>query len=173
MRITFNPGMCFRGISCTLRIQVAKMSQLLRQKKLARRFPAALTDPTDLQADDADLKSALLGHLLLQPFKGGACVLHDGPAAKAGHMGVIAIRLGLVVMSLALDVHQIQFIDQAPLLQEGNSPIDGRAVDVGVLLLSEAEKVGGIQMPGRVLDDANQQASLGCHPDSFGGKLIQ
>ena len=61
---------------------------------------------------------------------------------------MIAIRLGLVIMLFTLDVHQIQFIDQAVLLEQRDGSIDCCAVDSRILLPGNLEEPGRIEMPG-------------------------
>ena len=53
----------------------------------------------------------------------------DLAAAQTGHVDVVAAQLALVVMTLAVDVHQIQLVDHALALQQVQGAVDGAAID--------------------------------------------
>ena len=63
-------------------------------------------------------------------------------------MTVIAICLGLVIVFLALKVHEIKFIDQAKVFQQRNGSIHGGAVNVGILLFRDLQQRRCIEMLG-------------------------
>lgn len=106
-------------------------------------FPAK---PADFQPQHPDLKAALPGHLFFELVERGTRVFHNGPAAEAGHMAVVAIRLGFVIVLLTLEVHQIELVDQAAILEQGDRAINGGAVDIGILLPGAIEEHGCVQV---------------------------
>lgn len=71
-------------------------------------------------------------------------------------MAVIAIGLGLVVVLLALNVHEIEFIDQSTILEQSEGSIDRGAIDVGIMFPGQLKERGRIQMPRRVLNNIYQ-----------------
>jgi hypothetical protein len=81
----------------------------------------------------ADLKSALSSHLSFQFLERRTCIFHNRAAAEASHVAVLTVRLGLVVVLLTLDVHQVQFVNQPASLKQRNRSIDGGAVDIRIL----------------------------------------
>jgi hypothetical protein len=78
---------------------------------------APLAKSTHFQPDDPDMKTALLDHLCFQFLERRTRVFHDRAAPEASHVAVISIGLGLVIVLLALNVHQIKFIDQPTVLE--------------------------------------------------------
>ncbi len=142
-----------------------RLSRIYGHKKIAYlvAFLALLANSAHFQPHYPDLKTALLDHLLFQFLERRARVFHDRAAPKAGHVTVIAVGLGLVIMLLALDVHEIEFIDQPAILEQCESSIDRGAIDIGVLFPGKLEEHGCIQMPGRVLNDIHQEAPLSGH----------
>jgi hypothetical protein len=56
---------------------------------------------------DANLKIALPRHLLFQFLEGRTGEFHDGAAAEAGHVAVVAIGPRFVKVLFALKVHQV------------------------------------------------------------------
>ncbi len=60
-----------------------------------------------------DGKIVLRGDLALQSLEGGAVKLLDLPAMEASQMQMIFLGLDLVIMLFAVEVHQIQLINQS------------------------------------------------------------
>src|ERR1700686_1590253 len=75
-----------------------------------------------------DPKAAVLLHLSFQFLKNVAYELHDLAATQAGHVDVIPIQLALVVVTLAVDVHQIEFVNETVPLQQLQRPVDRAAI---------------------------------------------
>src|SRR5260370_33681575 len=69
--------------------------------------------PTNLEPRNQNAEPAVLLDLLLESFKSVAHKLRDLAAAQARHVNVIPPQLALVVMPLAVDMHQLDFVDQA------------------------------------------------------------
>ena len=88
-------------------------------------------------------------------------------------MQMIFLRLYFVVVLFTIEVHEVQFIDQAQALQEIKSSIDSRAVNVGIPAPSLGEKGCCVEMGVRFLDGFNQSASLRREANSTSLYLIQ
>ena len=56
--------------------------------------------------------------------------------------------------------YQVQVATSPALLEQGNRSIDSGAIDIRILFPGNLEQRGRVQMPRRVLNDADQQASL-------------
>lgn len=76
-----------------------------------RGLSASPAETTRLKPYHPDREIAAFGHLVLQFLEGRTGVLDDGSASKTGEVTVIPIRFCLVVVLLALEVHEIEFID--------------------------------------------------------------
>jgi len=87
-------------------------------------------------------------------------------------MAVIAAGLRLVVVLFSLQMHQVKLIDQALLFQQRNGSVHRRPVDLRVLLLSQLQEFGRIEMARRVLNDPHQHAPLRCDANSSGDEFI-
>jgi hypothetical protein len=118
------------------------------------------------------MKAALLDHLFFQLLKRRTRVFDDRAALETRHVAVVAVRFGLVKVLFAIEMHQIEFIDQAQMLKERDGSIDRRTVDVAVLLLGGLQEPGSIEMPGRLLNDADQQAPLGSYAHAAANQLL-
>ena len=70
----------------------------------------------------------------------GAGKLLDAAASETGQMDMIAFGLDLVIMLFALQVHQIEFIDQPQLLEQIDGAIHRGTVDVRFPLAGQFEK---------------------------------
>ena len=92
---------------------------------------------------------------------------------------MIATRLRLVVMLLAFNVHEIQLIDQAAILEQGNRSIDRGAVNVGIALFGDPQQGGRVQMAGAscMMPISNRRWAvirmpLAINSSSRGGRVI-
>lgn len=61
-------------------------------------------------------------------------------------MDVVAVQFALVVVALAVDVHEVELVDQAVALEPLQGSEDGAVVDAGVEFLGLGQERGGIQM---------------------------
>src|SRR5208282_1274995 len=126
---------------------------------------------TDLKARDDDVKPAIAFQLVLQRLESLAHELGDLSAAQAGHVNMITPQLPLVVMSLAVQVHQVKLVDQSLPLQKVQGAVNRASVYRVVYRARLAENLAGVQMLGRCLDDAQNCAALRGHANSAAGKL--
>jgi len=68
----------------------------------------------------------------------------DFAATQAGDVNVVARAVGFVIMLIAAEMQEIEFVDQAMALQEIEGAIDGDTMDVGIDALGALENfVGG------------------------------
>jgi hypothetical protein len=112
------------------------------------RFLAFWAESAHFQPHHPDLKTALLGDVFLQFFERRTRVFHDRAALEASHVAVIPIRFGLVVMLLALDVHKIELIDQAAILEKRDRSIDSGPVNARILFLAISSSVAASRCRG-------------------------
>jgi hypothetical protein len=125
----------------------------------------------DLKARDEDVEATILFNLLLQLLKAVADKFGNPAAAQAGHVNVVASQPALVVVAFAVDVHQVEFVDQAMALEQAQRAVDRAAVDAGVEFLRLAENLGGVEMLAGGFHDAEDGAALLGHPDAAFGKV--
>ena len=82
---------------------------------LGKRATAAAS-AADFQSDDANVKPLPSRDFRLKAFEQRACELLDSPALEARQVHMIDGGFRLVIMLLAVQVHEIQLVDQAQLL---------------------------------------------------------
>ena len=75
------------------------------------RSPARSAIAADLKPGDQHPEATILFDLLLELLKTVAHELRDLAATQASHVDVVASQTALVVVALAIDVHQVEFID--------------------------------------------------------------
>src|SRR5689334_19313686 len=79
-------------------------------------------------------------------------------------MSVLLLEAALVVMLVALEMQQIELIDQAAGLQELESPIDRDPIELGVFLFGELVERFGVQMLAGAIQQVQQNAALARKP---------
>src|SRR5215472_417350 len=125
----------------------------------SRRCGAAVAAiSANFETSDDDVKSAVALDLSLEAIEEIAFEFGDLATAKASHMDVIALGATFVVMFFALEVHEVELVDQAVALEEIESAIDGDAVDLGIQFAGFAEDLGGVEVLFGGLDDAQDGA---------------
>jgi hypothetical protein len=116
-------------------------------------------------------EAAILFDLLLEPLKLVADEFRDLAATKTRHVDVIALQLALVIMALAIDVHQIEFVDQPLPLQQAKRSINRAAVDTRIKFLRLAKNLAGVKMFAGGFHHAENGAALLGHADTALGKV--
>lgn len=134
-------------------------------------FGASRAIPADFQSRHRNPEAAVLRHLTFKILKNIADELHDPATTKTCDMDVVAVDLALVIMALAMNVHEIEFVDQAVALEQAQSPIDGAAVDTGIKFFRFAEKLRGVQMFGRGFHNAKDGTALLRHANAAFGEM--
>jgi len=73
---------------------------------------------------------------------------------------MLLLHTGLIVMLLAVEVHQVEFVHQASRLEHFESAINRDPVDFCVFLFCEVEQALGIQMLARLINQLEQDLAL-------------
>ncbi len=77
----------------------------------------------------------------------------------------------LVVVPLAVDLHQVEFVNQTVPLEQLQRSVHRAAIDAGVYLLCLAQELGRIQVFGGCLHHPQNGAALLGHADSAVGEM--
>ena len=115
-------------------------------RMVSARSPAGRAISAHFQPRNQHAESAIFLHLLFQLLKTVAHKLGDLAAAQASHVDVVALQFALVVVAFAVDVHQVEFVDQPLPLEQPQGAVDRAAVDAGIDLLRLAQDLAGVQM---------------------------
>ena len=78
-------------------------------------------------------------------------------------MNVVTLRTPLVVMLLALHVHEIEFVHQSVPFEQVQRAIDGHTIDAWVKFARVAKNLCGIEMLFRVLNNFENRPALMRH----------
>src|SRR5215813_12661025 len=89
-----------------------------------------------------------------------ALELDDLTAAQAGHMDVIPLRAPLVIMFLALHMHQVELVNQSVALEQVERAVDGYAVNSRIELTGVTQDLRRIQVLLRGLHHAQNGTPL-------------
>jgi len=84
---------------------------------------------------------------------------------------VISLRASFIKMFFALQVHEIEFIDQSLALEEVKGAVDGDAIDLRIEFLGAAKNSGGVEVLLGGLDDAQDHLALAGHAKAAGHEL--
>ena len=74
----------------------------------------------------------------------------DFAAAETGHVDVVAGAVGFVVVAVAAEMEEIEFVDEAFFFEEVDGAVDGDEVHGGVHFLGALEDLSGVDPLGRV-----------------------
>jgi len=80
--------------------------------------------------------------------------------------------LDLVIVFFALQVHEVQLINEPKFLEELNSAVNSCAINVRLLLAGSLEQRGGVEMFLGCLNDFDESAALCRQTDAFSGQFI-
>jgi len=122
--------------------------------------------PAYFQAHDANVKTLLPGDFSLQAFEQRAGKLLDPPTLEARQVNMIDIGLGFVKVLLAIQMHQVELVDQPQFLEKFNGPVHCCAIDLAVALLRQRQQGRGIQVPVRLLNRFEQDPPLAGDADA-------
>src|SRR5690349_2731103 len=75
-----------------------------------------------------------------------ALELRNVAATQASHVDMIALRPSLVIMFLALHMHQIEFIHEALAFEKVERAVHRDPIDGGIELARLAQNLAGIEM---------------------------
>src|ERR1022692_4433383 len=88
-------------------------------------------------------------------------------AAQTNHVSVLLFQARLVVVLVAVVVHEVQLVPEASGLEQLQSAIDGYPVDFGIALARELEETLSVQVLAGLIDQIQQNLSLPCQPNSL------
>jgi hypothetical protein len=121
-----------------------------------------VTDAAYFGAGDGDLDATVVGDLLHEVLVEARLELADFATADAGDMNVVARAMGFVIVTVAAEVQEVEFVDETFFFEEVDGAIDGDEVDFGIDLLGAIEDLIDIEvLLGRVHDLENHAALAG------------
>jgi hypothetical protein len=117
------------------------------------------------------VKPAIGLDLLLELVELVTDELGNFAAAQARHVNVIFRQLAFVVVAFAVEVHEVEFVDEPVALEQAQGAVDGAAIDAGIKALGFAQDLAGVQVLVGGFDNAQDGAALVGHADPALGKV--
>ena len=114
----------------------------------------------------------MLRDFLFELVEHGAGELFYPAASKTSQVNVFASGFHFVIMLFALQMHQVQFVDQPMLLEQFEGPVHGGAIDIREASLGDFQQGSGIHMPIGLLNNFNENAALLGQANAFGSEFI-
>jgi hypothetical protein len=105
-----------------------------------------MADATYFCAGDGDLDAAIVGDLLHEVLVEAGLEFTDFATADAGDMNVIARTMSFVVVTIAAEMEEIEFVDETFFFEQVDGPIDGDEMDFGVDFLGAIEDLVDIEV---------------------------
>jgi hypothetical protein len=140
------------------------------KSKRAALAAAIIADAADFGAGDRNFDAAIVGDLTFQLLEEAGLEFSDFAAAQAGDVDVIARSMGFVVMLIAAEMEEIEFVDQAMALQEIEGAIDSDAMDMGIDALRALEDFVGGEVALGAVHHLKEDAPLTREADAFFGE---
>jgi hypothetical protein len=119
--------------------------------------------PAHLKTCDHNVKAAVTLDLTFQAIEQSALEFCNLAASQASHVDVVPLRPALIVMLLALHVHEIKFVHQTMSLKETKSAVNGDAINVWINPARVTQNLAGVEMLFGGLDHAQDGPALVCH----------
>ena len=133
------------------------------QGQLLRLFfgsQAIVADAAHFGARDSNLDTAVACDLVFQLIVEMTLEFADFSAAEAGDVDMIARAVGFVVVTIAAEMEEVKFVDEALFLEEIDSAIDGDEMDFVADFLGAFENLIDIEMLFGVVHDLENHAAL-------------
>jgi hypothetical protein len=112
------------------------------------------------------MEALLPGNFRLQPLEQRTGEFLNAATLEARQMHVVNIGLRLIEMLLAVQVHQVKFINQPHLLEKINRSVDCCPVNLPVTLSCHGQQCRSVQVTIRLLDRFDQDSSLPGNADT-------
>jgi hypothetical protein len=132
---------------------------------------AGSAETADFGARNRDFEVAIEGNLLLQILIKLTFEFAYLAAANAGDMNMIARPMTLIKVSMTAEVKQVEFVNQAQLLEHFEGAIDGDARDGRIDFLGAGEDFVRVKMLRRALDHLQQGPALAREADPAGSEF--
>ena len=128
---------------------------------------AVVADAAYFGAGDSYLHFEVAGDLFFELFVEAGFEFADLAAAEAGYVDMVARAVGFVVVAVAAEVEEIEFVDQAFFFEEIDGAVDGDEVDGGVHFLGALEDLVDVEVLLGGVHDLEDDAALASEANSL------
>lgn len=119
-----------------------------------------MADAAYLGAGDRDLDAAVMRDLLHKVLVEARFKFADLATADARDVNVVARAVGFVIVAIAAEVKEIEFVDKSVFLEQIDGAVDGDEVDFGIDFLRAVEDLVDVQMLLGGVHDLEDDAAL-------------
>jgi hypothetical protein len=127
----------------------------------------------NFQSCNSDLETGFGCDLRFQLFKQRARKLFDSAAAKTGQVDMLTRGLHLVKMLFTFQVHQVEFVYEAQLLQKIDGPINRGSINFGVARSGELEQRSCVEVLLSVLNHFDDSPALRGDPNASRVQFVE
>ncbi len=127
---------------------------------------AIVADAADFGAGDGDVEVTVAGDLLHELLVESGLEFADLAAADAGNMDMIAGAVGFVVVAVAAEMEEIEFVDETFFFEELDRTVDGDEMDFRTDLLGAIEDLIDVEVLLGGIHDLQNNAALAREADA-------
>ena len=128
---------------------------------------AVVADAAYFGAGDGYLHVEVAGDLFLELFVEAGFEFADFAAAETGYVDVVARAVGFVVVAVAAEVEEVEFVDETFFFEEVDGAIDGDEMDGGVHFLGALEDLIDVEVLLGGVHDFEDDAALAGEANSL------
>ena len=128
---------------------------------------AFVADATDFGAGDSDLHVEIAGDLFLELLVEPGFEFADLSATETSDVNVVAGTVGFVVVAIATEVKEIEFVDEAFFFEEVDGAVDGDEMDGGIHLLGTCKDLVDVEMLLGIVHNFEDYAALAGEANSL------
>jgi len=121
---------------------------------------AVVADAAYFGAGDGDLHVEVAGDLFFELFVEAGFEFADFAAAETGDVDVVAGAMSFVVVAIASEVEEIEFVDETFFFEEVDGAVDGDEVDGGIHFLGALEDLVDVEVLLGGVHDFEDDAAL-------------
>ena len=155
----------------TLRLPSGQEAAPTREESAGGRIffagEAVVADAADFGAGDGDLHGEVAGDLFLELFVETGFEFADFAAAETGDVDMVAGAVGFIIVAVAAEVEEVEFVDKAFFFEEVDGAVDGDEVDGGVHFLGAFEDLIDVEVLLGVVHDFEDDAALAGEANSL------
>ena len=125
-----------------------------------------VADAADFGAGDSDLDVAVAGDLFLELLVETGLEFADLAATEACDVDVVAGAVGFVVVTVAAEVEEVEFVDETFALEEVDGAVDRDKMNFGTDFLGAVEDLVNVEMLLGGIHDLEDDAALAGETDA-------
>jgi hypothetical protein len=127
---------------------------------------AIVADAADFGAGDGDLDVTVLGDLLFELLVETGLEFANFAAAEAGDVDMVAGPVSFVIVAIATEVEEVEFVDETFFFEQVDGAVDGDKMNFGVDFLGAFEDLVDVEVLLGSVHDLENDAALAGEADA-------